>query len=103
MIKEKLSTKSNNYIDLDNFNLNSDESIIEIKFEFGDVDVNFKSEEPQNFYLKVKKNLIDEDIIINKTKIDGKYRNTSLTSEDSVNTKIKNEKKEETKTLPGPT
>ena len=52
------------------------------------------------FYLKVKKNLIDEDIIINKTKIDGKYRNTSLTSEDSVNTKIKNEKKEETKTLP---
>ncbi|MBR3325364.1 MAG: Cys-Gln thioester bond-forming surface protein [Clostridia bacterium] len=100
MIKEKLSTKSNNYIDLDNFNLNSDESIIEIKFEFGDVDVNFKSEEPQNFYLKVKKNLIDEDIIINKTKIDGKYRNTSLTSEDSVNTKIKNEKKEETKTLP---
>lgn len=100
LLKEQLSTKANNFIDLSNLKLNSEEDIIEIKFEFGDVNIDFKSEESPFFYLKIKNDIENESTMTNKTKIEGKYRNSSLVSEDKVDTIVYNNKVEEKKTLP---
>ena len=101
LLKEKLNSTSNNFIDLSGIALHEDEDIVEIKFEFGDVDVDFKSNETPYFYLKIKPDAEDGSTVTNKTKLEGKYKSSSLTSEDETNTIIENKKKmQEQKNLP---
>ena len=95
ILKEGLNTKKNNFIDLDNIVLEENEKITEVKFEFGTVDENFKSEESPYFYIKVNKDVGDNEEIINQTRLEGFYRGTSVTSEDKVTTVVHNPKTEE--------
>lgn len=84
LLKEKLNSNANNFIDLSNINLKQEENIIEIKFEFGDVDKGFKTMEKPRFYLQIKDNVSNDDNITNNTKLEGKYKNSKLISEDST-------------------
>lgn len=100
LLKENLKTTSNNFLDLSSIELEPEENIIEIKFEFGNVDTGFKSNESPYFYLKIKQNVEDESIITNKTKLQGSYKSSSLISEDSAKTVVKHTKTEFVKSLP---
>ena len=68
LLRENLDSSKENFINLSDIKLSEEESIIEIKFEFGNVDINFKSLNSPYFYLKTNNNLNNDDVIINNTK-----------------------------------
>lgn len=91
LLKENMSSKVNNYIDISEINLDKDEVITEIKIEFGKVDKGFKSEEDPYMYLKTNSNLAENEELINETILDGYYEKYKVSAEDIVNTIIVNE------------
>lgn len=93
LLKEKLNSKANNFIDISEISLENDENIVEIKFEFGDVGVGFKTIEEPYMYLKINSNIGSDEIINNKTKLTGKYRGQSYVSKDSKETIIQKREK----------
>ena len=89
VLKENLSTKQNNYIDLTKIYLEEDEKITQIKFEYGNVDINFKSEEKPNIYVKLNENLQENQELKNTTILEGLHNNYKVCDEDETITIIK--------------
>lgn len=80
LLKEKLDTNINNYIDLTQIELEDDEKIIELKCDFGGVDIGFKSIISPYIIANIRQDLENGDVFINKTEITG-YHNTYKASD----------------------
>lgn len=99
VLAENLSTKVNNYIDLEKIYLEEDEKITEIKIKYGDVNVNFAEEEKPQIYVKLKEDLTENQEVKNTTILEGKHNDYKICDEDEVITIIR-ENKPEPKKLP---
>mgnify|MGYP004501670075 FL=1 len=99
VLAENLSTKVNNYIDLEKIYLEDDEKITEIKIKYGDVNVYFAEEEKPQIYMKLKEDLTENQEVRNTTILEGKHNDYKICDEDEVTTIIR-ENKPEPKKLP---
>lgn len=99
VLAENLSTKVNNYIDLEKIYLEDDEKITEIKIKYGDVNVYFVEEEKPQIYMKLKEDLTENQEVRNTTILEGKHNDYKICDEDEVTTIIR-ENKPEPKKLP---
>lgn len=88
LLRDNLNTKTNNYIDFSNLELEKDEYVTEFKAEFGKVDVGFTSVEKPQLFVKVKSSVKNDDIFTNKTKVEGKHKTYYVYDEDDHTTKI---------------
>lgn len=88
LLRDNLSTKTNNYIDFSNLELEKDEYVTEFKAEFGKVDVGFTSIEKPQLFVKVKSSVKNDEIFINKTKVEGYHKTYYVYDEDDHTTKI---------------
>ena len=85
---KELNTYASEYLDFTNIELSKNEEIIEIKVEFGTVDVGFKNVVMPSIFAKVKDNVKKDDLILNKTDLRGEINGINLKDEDDVTTKI---------------
>lgn len=88
LLRDKLSTKVNNYIDFTNLPLDEDEYVTEFKTDFGTVDVGFESEVSPCIYTIVNGNVENDDAFINKTTIEGNNKGIIVWDEDEYMTKV---------------
>lgn len=88
LLRDNLSTKTNNYIDFSNLELEKDEYVMDFKAEFGKVDVGFTSIEKPQLFVKVKSSVKNDDIFTNKTKVEGYHKTYYVYDEDNHTTKI---------------
>lgn len=88
VLKEKLSTKVNNYIDFTNLPLDEDEYVTEFKTDFGTVDIGFESVTNPCIYTTVNGNVESDDFFINKTKLEGYNKDFVVWDEDEHITKV---------------
>lgn len=99
LLKEKLSTNVNNYIDFTNIELEEDEYITDFKVDFGTIDVGFTSVINPYVFVKVNSNVKNNDTFTNKTRLEGYNKTYMVWDEDEHTTKIY-EKQVEVKKLP---
>lgn len=99
LLKDNLNTQINNYIDLSNLKLESDEYVTEFKADFGTINVGFESVINPYIFVKVNNDVKDEDAFTNKTRIEGYNKNYMVWDEDDHTTKVY-EKEIEVKKLP---
>ena len=99
LLKENLNTKVNNYIDFSNLELAEDEYIIEFKSDFGKVDIGFESEINPYIFVRVNRDVKENDTFTNKTRVEGYHKTYMVWDEDDHTTKVY-EKKIEVKKLP---
>ncbi len=71
LLKEKLSSSINNYIDFTNLELDDDEYVTEFKVDFGTVDVGFESVINPYIFTTVNSTVKNNDLFTNKTRIEG--------------------------------
>lgn len=88
LLKEKLNTKVNNYIDFTNLQLDDDEYVTEFKTDFGTVDVGFESVVNPCIYVTVNGNVENDDAFTNRTKIEGYNKGFMVWDEDEHMTKV---------------
>lgn len=91
LLKKDLSTKVNNEINFSKIKLKKGEVITEFKVDFGTVSVNFKSIKSPYINVTVNENVNNNDIFINKTKLEGSIKGFIVGDEDKVNTKVHKE------------
>ena len=94
LLRDNLSTKTNNYIDFSNLELEKDEYVMDFKAEFGKVDVGFTSIEKPQLFVKVKSSVKNDDIFTNKTKVDGYHKTYYVWDEDDHTTEVYEKKLE---------
>ena len=94
ILEKNLNTQVNNYIDFTNIKLDDDEFIIEFKVDFGTVDVGFASVETPQLFVKVKDIVKNEDVFINKTRIEGYNKTYLVWDTDDHPTKVYDKKLE---------
>lgn len=99
LLKDNLNTQVNNYIDFSNLELEADECVTEFKADFGTVPVGFESVINPYIFVKVNSNVNNDDIFINKTRIEGYNKTYMVWDEDKHTTKVY-EKEIEVKKLP---
>lgn len=92
LLKEKMNTKVNNFIDFSKCILEDDEFVTEFKFDFGTVDVGFENIEQPNVYVKLNSNIENNDKFTNKTKIEGVNDDNVVYDEDFCSTSVYKEK-----------
>lgn len=95
---QKANTYKNEYINLEQIELEKNEKIIEIKAEFGDVKKGFSSVQSPILYAITNNKLKEGDLIVNNTKIEGYDFEHLVSDEAEYVTRIY--KKEITKKLP---
>ena len=99
LLKDNLNTQVNNYIDLSDLELETDEYITEIKADFGTVDVGFESVINPYIFVRVNSNVKNDDTFTNKTRIEGNNKTYMVWDEDEHTTKVY-EKEIKVKKLP---
>lgn len=99
LLKDNLNTKTNNYIDFSNLELEADEYVTDFKSDFGTVDVGFESVINPYIFVRVNSNVQNDDIFTNKTRIEGYNKTYMVWDEDDHTTKVY-EKEIEVKKLP---
>lgn len=99
LLKDNLNTKTNNYIDFSNLELEADEYVTDFKADFGTVDVGFESVINPYIFVRVNSNVQNDDIFTNKTRIEGYNKTYMVWYEDNHTTKVY-EKEIEVKKLP---
>lgn len=99
LLKDNLNTKTNNYIDFSNLELEADEYVTDFKADFGTVDVGFESVINPYIFVRVNSNVQNDDIFTNKTRIEGYNKTYMVWDEDDHTTKVY-EKEIEVKKLP---
>lgn len=99
LLKEKLNTQVNNYIDFSNLELQDGEYVTEFKADFGTVDVGFESVINPYIFVRVNSNVENDDVFTNKTRIEGYNKIYMVWDEDDHTTKVY-EKELKVKKLP---
>ncbi len=99
LLKDNLNTKTNNYIDFSDLELEADEYVTDFKADFGTVDVGFESVINPYIFVRVNSNVQNDDIFTNKTRIEGYNKTYMVWDEDDHTTKVY-EKEIEVKKLP---
>ena len=99
ILKENLDTSINNYIDFNQIELDDDEQIIEIKTEFGEVNIGFKSIINPYIVAVTNADLKKGDVFINKTELVGYHNTYKVSDSDECITEII-KKEENIKKLP---
>ena len=99
LLKDNLNTQVNNYIDLSDLGLESDEYITEFKVDFGTVDAGFESVINPYIFVRVNSNVKNDDTFTNKTRIEGNNKTYMVWDEDEHTTKVY-EKEIKVKKLP---
>lgn len=99
LLKDNLNTKTNNYIDFSDLELEADEYVTDFKADFGTVDVGFESVINPYIFVRVNSNVQNDDIFTNKTRIGGYNKTYMVWDEDDHTTKVY-EKEIEVKKLP---
>ena len=87
LLKDNLNTKTNNYIDFSNLELEADEYVTDFKSDFGTVDVGFESVINPYIFVRVNSNVQNDDIFTNKTRIEGYNKTYMVWDEDDHTTK----------------
>ena len=93
MLKE-VSADHNEHIDFSTIFLHKNETIEEIKVEFGKVPIGFKSVVAPKLYAKVNKTVTSEETITNETQLEGNHDGYPLQDKDTCDTKIREMKME---------
>ncbi|MDO5555624.1 MAG: SpaA isopeptide-forming pilin-related protein [Clostridia bacterium] len=88
LLKDKLNTKVNNYIDFNNIELEADEYVTEFKADFGTAPVGFESVINPYIFVRINSDVNNEDIFTNKTKIEGYNKTYMVWDEDNYTTKL---------------
>ena len=88
LLKEKLSTNVNNYIDFTNLELDDDEYVTEFKADFGTVDIGFESVIDPCIFTTVNADVENDDSFINKTRLEGYNKGFMVWDEDEHKTKV---------------
>ena len=88
LLKENLNTKTNNYIDFTNLELEDGEFVTEFKADFGTVDVGFESVISPYVFVTVNSTVKNDDTFTNKTRIEGINDGYLVWDEDDHTTKI---------------
>lgn len=88
LIKDANTGKSE-YLDFTTIDLKKNETIEEIKIEYGKVEIGFQSIIAPTIITKVNNGLKEKEIIVNETNISGKYNNYDVKSNSNCNTIIK--------------
>lgn len=99
LLKDNLNTKTNNYIDFSNLELEADEYVTDFKADFETVDVGFESVINPYILVRANSNVQNDDIFTNKTRIEGYNKTYMVWDEDDHTTKVY-EKEIEVKKLP---
>lgn len=88
LLKEKLSSQVNNYIDFTNLPLEEGEYVTEFKADFGTVDVGFESVINPYIYTTVNNEVKNDDSFTNKTRLEGNNKGFFVWDEDEHKTKV---------------
>lgn len=88
LLKEKLSSQVNNYIDFTNLPLEDGEYVTEFKADFGTVDVGFESVIDPYIYTTVNNEVKNDDSFTNKTRVEGNNKGFLVWDEDEHMTKV---------------
>ena len=88
LLKEKLSSSVNNYIDFTNLGLDDDEYVTEFKADFGTVDVGFESVINPYIFTTVNSTVKNDDSFTNKARIEGNNKGYVVWDEDEHISKV---------------
>lgn len=88
LLKEA-NTNNSEYIDFNTISLLKNEYITQIKVEYENIPVGFKSVINPSIIVKVNDTVKDNEEIINKTKLTGQYYDYEINDEDIVTTMVK--------------
>lgn len=99
LFKENLNSKTNNFVDFEQIELQEGEYVTDFKLEFGTVPVGFKAETTPFMFAKVKSTVQPDDQWTNKVSLTATYLDVKLEDKDDWTTiiygkelEVKNEK-----------